>query len=166
MEAKHYSAMKSAASLAWRAGMDLSEVDDFSGKGTCIWLNDTHDVQLCFFIQGTDETNMRCGFMIPSSESGLMQLLDHQITDLTIPIYLDHQMLNHKMNRTTVQRGERVNSRIYLNYQDLDLSFDMDTDGLARVMSEIMLSLEPAIHTYVTMRDLHMFNKAYMELLP
>lgn len=165
MEAKHLTVMKKAARFAWNEGLDLQEVDDFSGKGSCIWLNETHGVQLCFFVQGTEDSNMRCGFMIPSSEAGLMTLLDHQITDLSIPIKLDHQTLNHRMNRTRVQRGDRVNSRIYLNYQDVDLSFHPEIDGMARVMSEMILSLEPAIVTYTTMRDLQLFNRTIMELM-
>lgn len=162
MEAKHYSVMKTAAKMAWRAGLDLSEVDDFQGKGSCIWLNESHEVQMCFFVQGTED-NMRCGFMIPSSEIGLMKLLDHQITDLSLPIYFDYRILNHSMNRSKVQRGDRFNSRIYLQFQDIDVTTDHD---MARIMSEMIITLEPAIITYKTMRDLNLFNRTIMELLP
>ncbi len=150
MEATHRIVMKNAALMAWRAGLELSPVEDFAGQGSCFWLTDTHDAKVCFFVQGEGE-DLRCGFLLPETESTLMELLDIQIANLTIKLAHRHNTFNHSMNRSSVNRGDRVNSRIYLNYQDIGFA---DPEDQAGVMFQIIKSLIPVIETYTTLRGL------------
>jgi hypothetical protein len=150
MEAIHRIVMNNAVRMALRDGLELSPVEDFAGKGSCLWLTATHDAKVCFFVQGEGD-DLRCGFLLPETESTLMELLDIQLANLTIKLAHRHNLFNHSMNRSSVNRGDRVNSRIYLNYQDIGFS---DAEDQAGVMYQIIKSLIPPIVTYATLRGL------------
>lgn len=161
MEATHRIVMNNAVLMAARAGLELSSVEDFAGKGSCIWLTGSHDIKVCFFVQGSG-ASMRCGFLIPDSEKTLMELLDLQITSCTIKLQHRLQTFNHSMNRSSVKRGDRANSRIYLDYQDI--GFD-DIADMSGVMYSIIKTLLPVITTYTTLRGLIDFKLQIAEAM-
>lgn len=161
MEATHRIVMNTTANMAMRDGLELSPVEDFSGKGSCIWLTNSHDIKVCFFVQGIGSA-MRCGFLIPDSEKVLMELLDLQITSRTVNLRHRFQTFNHSMNRSSVKRGDRANSRIYLDYQDIGFDEVADMSG---AMYAIIKTLLPAITTYTTLRGLIDFKLQIAEAM-
>jgi hypothetical protein len=150
----HESVMQLATNKLWNMGLVFDEPENFFGKGSCFWLTETHDVNLCFFVQGHG-VNMRCGFLLPDSEAMLMSVLDHQITNLSIPLKYDGQLINHSFNRSSIERASGINRRIYVDFRDINV---YGYEEMAHVFCELVSKVMPALATFSTMRSLSIYH--------